>query len=113
MTTGEAVALILALGGAGGGGSKTETVSGSTPTITAAANTLYICGEVSTLSFTPAASGISEVIFESGSTPTVLTVPGTVMLPDWFDATSLEADTIYDISVVNGVYGGVMTWAST
>ena len=110
MTTGEAVALILALGGAGGGGSKTETVSGSTPTITAAANTLYICGEVSTLSFTPAASGISEVIFESGSTPTVLTVPNTVVWPDWFDPTSLEADTIYELSVADGVYGVVCTW---
>ena len=90
-----------------------NTVTGSTPVISAASNALYICGECSSLSFTPAESGISEVIFESGSTPTVLTVPGTVMLPDWFDATSLEADTIYDISVVNGVYGGVMTWAST
>ena len=109
MTTGEAVALILALGGAGGG-SKTETVSGSTPTIAANANTLYICGEVSTLSFTPAASGISEVIFESGSTPTVLTVPGTVVWPSWFDPTSLEADTIYELSVADGVYGVVCTW---
>lgn len=89
----------------------TETVSGSTPTVTAEANTLYICGEVSTLSFTPCGTGTCEIIFESGATPTVLTVPNTVQFPEWFDATSLQANTTYDISVSNGVYGAVMAWS--
>ena len=86
------------------------TVSGTTPTITAVANTNYICGEVSTLDFTPSSTGVCNVIFESGSTATVLTLPNTVKMPEWFDANALEADTIYEISISNGIYGAVMSW---
>ena len=89
-----------------------ESVSGSTPSITALPNVRYNCGEVSTLSITPSASGSCEVIFTSGSTATLLTVPNTVKFPAWFDATSLEANTIYDIVITDGVYGAVMSWAS-
>ena len=85
-------------------------VSDTDPVITAAANTQYICGEVSTLSFTPSATGTCDIIFESGSTATVLTLPSTVKLPEWFDASDLEADTVYEISILNGVYGAVMAW---
>ena len=92
---------------------STVSVSGTTPTITAVANTMYVCGEVSTLSFTPAVTGISDVIFESGSTATVLTVPNTVKFPDWFDATALEPNMVYEISIMNGTYGAVMAWATT
>lgn len=74
---------------------------------------MYICGEVSTLSFTPAATGISDIIFESGSTATVLTVPNTVKFPDWFNATALEPNMVYEISIMNGTYGAVMAWATT
>ena len=86
-------------------------VSGSTPSITAKAGIRYVCGEVATLSFTPSASGDCEVIFESGSTATVLTVPNTVKFPGWFDATSLEANKVYDIIITNGVYGVVTSWS--
>lgn len=86
-------------------------ISGTTPTITGDANRRYICGEVSTLTITPPSSGDIEVIFESGSTPTVLTVPNTVKFPEWFDATSLEANRTYDIIITNGVYGVVTSWA--
>ena len=86
------------------------TVSGTTPTITGKAGIRYICGEVSTLSITPPASGIIDVIFTSGSTPTVLTVPSTVKFPEWFDPTSLVANTTYEINIADGVYGAVMTW---
>lgn len=92
---------------------STVSVSGTTPTVTADANTMYICGEVSTLSFTPAATGISDIIFESGSTATVLTIPNTVKFPDWFDATALEPNMVYEISIMNGTYGAVMAWATT
>lgn len=85
-------------------------VSDTDPVITAAANTQYICGEVATLSFTPAASGVSDIIFESGTTATVLTVPSTVKFPEWFDPSDLEADKVYEISIMNGVYGAVMAW---
>jgi len=92
---------------------STQTVSGSTPTVTATANTTYVCGEVSTLSFTPASSGISDILFTSGSTATVLTVPNTVKFPEWFDPSNLSANTTYEISVMNGTYGAVMAWATT
>lgn len=89
-----------------------ETVSGTTPSITGQPNVRYVCGEVSTISITPPASGSVDVIFESGSTATVLTVPNTVKWPAWFDATTLEADTTYEILITDGIYGSVMTWAT-
>lgn len=92
---------------------KVVSVEGTTPEITAVADTQYICGEVSTLSFTPAATGISDIIFESGSTATVLTVPNTVKFPDWFDATALEPNMVYEISIMNGTYGAVMAWPAS
>lgn len=85
-------------------------VTGTDPVITARANARYVCGEVSTITFTPSSTGICEVLFTSGSTVAILTLPSTVKMPVWFDATTLEADTIYDISITDGVYGTVMTW---
>ena len=87
------------------------TVSGTTPEITCTAGTRYICGEVSTISITPSLSGICDVMFTSGSTAAVLTVPSSVLWPDWFDPTALEADTTYEINIMDGVYGAVMVWA--
>lgn len=87
------------------------TVSGSTPSITAQANTRYICGTVTTLTFTPSATGICDVRFTSGSTATVLTVPSTVLWPDWFDQTALEANTRYEINIMDGIYGAVAAWS--
>ena len=84
-------------------------VTGTTPSITALPGIRYICGEVATLDITIPVSGIVDVVFESGSTPTVLTATG-VTWPSWFDATALEANTTYEISIADG-YGAVMTWA--
>lgn len=79
------------------------TVSGTTPSITALAGIQYICGEVSTLDITLPASGCVDVMFQSGSTATVLTVtPPTGMTVEWangFDPTALEADTLYELNV--------------
>jgi len=91
---------------------KVVSVEGTTPTITAVADTQYICGEVSTLSFTPSATGTCDVIFESGATATVLTVPSTVKFPEWFDASALEANMTYEINITNGTYGAVMSWVT-
>ena len=78
-------------------------VTGTTPTITALSGIQYVCGEVSTLDITLPASGIVDVVFESGSTPTVLTIPPpTGMTVEWangFDPTSLEADTLYELNI--------------
>ena len=88
-----------------------QNVSGTTVTITGEPNARYICGEVATIDITPPATGTIIVRFTSGSTATVLTLPSTVKMPEWFDALSLEADTIYELSITDGVYGAVMSWA--
>ena len=91
-----------------------ETVSGTTPTITAKAGVRYICGEVTTLAVTAPATGIIDVIFTSGSTPTVLTVtPPTGVTLKWangFDPTALEADTTYEINIADGCLGVAAEW---
>lgn len=91
-----------------------ETVSGSTPSITAKPGVRYICGEVATLTVVVPASGIIDVVFESGSTATVLTVtPPTGMTMRWangFDPTSLEANTTYEINIANGCLGVAGSW---
>ena len=69
-----------------------------------------MCSEVTSLDFTPSAAGICDVIFTSGSTVAVLTIPNTVVFPSWFDPTSLEANTTYEINIADGVYGSVILW---
>ena len=82
-------------------------VSGSNPSITAEYNKRYVCGEVSTLTITPASQGCTDVVFTSGTTPTVLSLPNTVKMPSWF---SVEASKTYEINILDGVYGAVMSW---
>ena len=89
------------------GESASITVTGTDPVIQASSNGRYICGEVATLDFTPCASGICEVIFTSGTTATVLTMPQTVQMPEWF---VVEASHTYEISVIDGTYGAVGIW---
>ena len=82
-------------------------VSGSTPTITALPGVRYVCGECATLDIMLPASGCEDVVFESGSTPTVLTItPPTGVTVKWansFDPTSLDADTTYEINIADGL----------
>ena len=84
------------------------TVSGATPAITAVSGVRYVCGEITTLDFTPCATGICDVVFTSGSTPTVVALPNTVKFPD--GAFTAEANKTYEINVMDGVYGVVMAW---
>ena len=86
------------------------TVTGSPPSITGESGKRYVCGTVDSISITPPSVGIIDVVFSSGTTPTVLTVPNTVRFPAWFDATSLDASTVYEINIAYGVYGAVMAW---
>lgn len=83
------------------------TVTGTTPSITALPGIRYVCGECATLDITLPASGCIDVTFESGSTPTVLTVtPPTGVTVKWangFDPTSLEANTTYEINIADGL----------
>ena len=83
------------------------TVTGTTPTITAMSGVRYVCGEVATLDITLPSSGCIDVVFESGSTATVLTItPPTGVTVKWangFDPTSLEANTTYEINIMDGL----------
>ena len=94
---------------------STITISGSTPSITAVAGNRYICGEVSTLTIVVPSTGIIDVTFESGSTATVLTVtPPTGMTMKWangFDPTTLEANTTYEINIMDGHLGVAGSWS--
>lgn len=89
------------------GNVKVVTVTGTNPVIQAEKNTRYICGEVTTLDITLPASGIVDVVFTSGSTPTVLTItPPTGQTVKWangFDSTALDADTTYEINIMDGL----------
>lgn len=82
-------------------------VSGTTPTITPAANTIYNCGELTSLTITnPPAQAAYSITFTSGATPTVTTIPASVIFPEAFAA---EANTRYEINVLDG-YAVVGAW---
>lgn len=77
----------------------TVTVSSTTPTITPEANTLYNCGTLTRLTITdPPASGAYSIVFTSGATPTVTTIPATILGLENFAA---EANTLYEINVLD------------
>lgn len=95
------------------GSVKVVTVTGTNPVIQAEENTRYICGEVSTLDITLPESGIVDVVFTSGSTPTVLTItPPSGQIVKWangFDPTNLDVDTTYEINIMDGL-GVAVSW---
>lgn len=88
-------------------------VEGTTPTINAMPGVRYICGEVSTIDIVTPEMGIVDVVFKSGSTPAVLAVtPPTGMTMRWangFDPTALDADTVYEINIADGL-GVAVGW---
>ena len=85
-------------------------VSGTDPVITGKASYRYNCGELYTLSITPPEFGTMDIIFTSGATPTVLTLPNTVKMPTWW--AGIETNTTYEMCITDGVYCGVMSWAT-
>lgn len=81
---------------------------GSAVTITPATNTIYQCGELSSLTITnPPATGAWSVVFASGATATTTTIPASILGLEDF---APEANTLYEINVLDGraVYKG---WA--
>lgn len=80
-------------------------VTGTTPSITAKAGILYVCGECATLNITAPASGEFGVIFDSGSTATVLTTTG-ITFQETFTP---GANKHYEINVLNG-YALIAEW---
>ena len=91
------------------GGMNIVTLPGTVLTQTGADNTMYICGEVAELTFTALANTSTAIRFDSGATPTVLTVNGVDKWMFDFDPDNLEANVTYEISVVYGV--GAAGWA--
>lgn len=87
-------------------GYKTVQVSGTTPTITPEADTIYQCGELTSLTVTnPPATGLYAVVFTSGATPTVCAFDDIEWEND--SAPSIEASKTYEINVLDnrGVWG--------
>lgn len=69
-------------------------------TLTPEAECRYIYGELDSLTIQSLPStGIVDISFTSGSTPTVLVLPTTTIIPQWFDPMELSANTYYDISI--------------
>jgi hypothetical protein len=87
--------------------------SSATPTINAVPNGRYVCtaSAVTELSFTPSASGICSIRFKSGTTHTVLNIPNTVKMPDWW--TGCESNYTYEIKVKDGTVADVSAWPDT
>ena len=83
------------------------TVSGATPEITAADNTIYTCGEVTSITVTADVDIAFTVIFISGSTPATLTMDDNIVMPGGF---TIEANTRYEINVSDG-YALAAGWA--
>lgn len=80
-------------------GVYTVTVSGTTPTITPAANTVYNCGELTSLTITnPPATGAYSIVFTSGATATTTTIPATILGLEDF---APEANMVYEINVLD------------
>ena len=86
-------------------------ITGSTPTINALPGMRYMCGEVSTITITPPASGVVVVMFTSGSTVAALNVPSTVKWANGFDPSTLDANTVYEIKIRDGLYASALKWA--
>ena len=83
-------------------------LSSTSITLAASANAVYNYGELTSLTVSSfPASGEFSIVFVSGSTETVLTVPQTLIMPDGF---AVEASTRYEINVKNG-YAVVAGWA--
>ena len=80
---------------------------GSALTIDAVSGGRYMCGTLDSLSFTPSSSGLCEVVFTAGS-DMVLSLPSSVRMPDWWSG--VEAGRTYDLMILDGVYGAVMSW---
>ena len=86
------------------------TVTGTTATIVAEAGKRYICGELAELTFTPPAEGITDIIFTSGTTATVLTLlpANGVTMPDNF---SVGSGKKYELNFLDRL-GVVQTWTT-
>lgn len=86
------------------------TVTGTTATIVAEAGKRYICGELTELNFTPPAEGITDIIFTSGTTATIVTLLPTngVKMPDNYN---IEAGKKYEFNFLDRM-GVFQSWTT-
>lgn len=76
-----------------------ETVSEAAASITPEANTIYKCGELTSLTISNhPATGAYSIVFTSGSTATTTTIPATILGLEDF---APEANTLYEINVLD------------
>lgn len=78
-----------------------QTVSGATPTITPVANTIYDCGELTSLTISnPPATGSYSIVFTSGATATDCDFPDSLQ---WQNDTvpAINPNKTYEIIVTN------------
>lgn len=86
------------------------TVTGTIAEIATLKNHRYICGELASLDVTSLpTSGLVDILFTSGSTATVVTLPAAVQMPAWFE---VGANMTVEISILDGVWGSVQVWES-
>lgn len=84
--------------------------TGDTITITPEDNTIYACGELTSLTISnPPATGAYSIVFTSGATATTTTIPSTILGLEDFAA---EANTLYEINVLDN-RAVVGSWAVT
>ena len=83
-------------------------VTGATPSITLANNTIFSAGTLTSLTVTGSLSEgeICAIVFTSGSTATQLTLPASIEMPDSF---AVEASKTYEINIM-GTRGTVQSW---
>lgn len=87
-----------------------HTITGETPVIVAESGHSYICGAVSSLSFTPSSTGLCSVRFSTlTSVDQILTVPN-VLWPSWFNPDRLVQNATYELNIKDGTYGVVGVW---
>ena len=93
----------------GGSGAYAEVNHGiGDTTFALTPNTFHMWDEVASLdlSFADEQTGVAnEYLFQftSGATATVLTVPSTIKWANGFDPTSLDANTTYEINIMDGL----------
>lgn len=86
-----------------------ETVTGSVLSLDGEANVRHMCEDaIENLVFMPCESGECEIIFFTGDEEPVVAITGPTIFPVGF--TSFEANKIYRVKILNGIYVTIDIW---
>lgn len=92
------------------------TIASNSVNIEAHSGIRYVCGEMTSITFTAPETGCVDLLFKSGSTPTTLTVTSAksgvtaIAWANGFNPAALEANTTYEINILDGEYGVACKW---